>query len=234
MSGARDDALEAADKLGAITSDAVSDELAWVQAIKTAPYSAAAMFADPDAIATMPDPGDRFPFVKGYWHYARGVALARLGLVEEAADEAAAIETLIDTADFDVLDAQFLPADIVLGIAGNIVEARIAQAEGDFKAAEAKLREAAALEDSIAYMEPPYWYYPVRQSLAAVLYQQGRYADSAAIFREALRKLPKNGWALWGLMQAEAKAGDPSLAETTRLFEAVWLGDRSQLAIDRL
>jgi tetratricopeptide (TPR) repeat protein len=234
MSGARDDALEAAAKLGAITSDAVSDELAWVQAIKTAPYSASAMFADPDAIAAMPDPGDRFPFVKGYWHYARGVALARLGAVEEAADEAAAIETLTDTADFAALEAQYLPADVVLGIAGTIVEARIASAEGDFAAAEAKLREAAALEDSIAYMEPPYWYYPVRQTLAAVLYEQGRYVESAAMFREALRKLPKNGWALWGLMQAEAKAGDPNLAETTRLFEAVWLGDRSQLAIDRL
>ena len=49
-----------------------------------------------------------------------------------------------------------------------------------------------------------------------------------------IAKLPKNGWALWGLMQAEAKAGDPNLAETTRLFEAVWLGDRSGLSIDRL
>ena len=68
------------------------------------------------------------------------------------------------------------------------------------------------MENSIAYMEPPYWYYPVRQTLGAVLYQQGRYAKSAAMFREALAKLPKNGWALWGLMQAEAKAGDANLA----------------------
>lgn len=234
MSGARDDALEAAAKLGAITSDAVSDELAWVQAIKTAPYSAAAMFADPDAIAAMPDPGDRFPFVKGYWHYARGVALARVGAVEEAAEEAAAIDELIESADFAALEAQYLPADIVLGIARRVVEARIDQAEGDFRAAASKLREAVALEDSIAYMEPPYWYYPVRQTLGAVLYQEGRHAESAAMFREALARLPKNGWALWGLMQAEAKAGDPNLAETTRQFEAVWLGDRSQLAIDRL
>lgn len=234
LSGARDDALEAAEKLGAITSDAVSDELAWVQAIRTAPYSAAATFADPDAIAAMPDPGDRFPFVKGYWHYARGVALAQLGSVEEAADEAAAIGALIETADLSMLEEQYLPAKVVLGIAGNVVEARIAQAEGDFKAAEAKLRQAITLEDSIAYMEPPYWYYPVRQTLAAVLYQQGRYTESAAMFREALQRLPKNGWALWGLMQAEAKAGDANLAETTRLFETVWLGDRSQLAMDRL
>ncbi len=234
MSGAKDDALEAADKLGAITSDAVSDELAWVQAIKTAPYSAAAMFAAPDTVSRMPDPGDRFPFVKGYWHYARGVALAQLGAVEEAADEAAAINALIETADFSPLEAQYLPADVVLGIAQSIVAARIAQAEGDLSSAEARLREAVALEDSIAYMEPPYWYYPVRQTLAAVLYQQGRYEESAAMFRDALAKLPKNGWALWGLMKAEEKAGDPGFAETTRLFEAVWLGDRSQLAIDRL
>ncbi|HET7716729.1 MAG TPA: tetratricopeptide repeat protein [Bauldia sp.] len=234
MSGARDDALEAAAKLGTITSDAVSDELAWVQAIKTAPYSAAAMFAAPEAIAEMPDPGDRFPFVKGYWHYARGVGLAQIGAVEEAADEAAAIGALIEKADFAALEAQYLPADIILGIAKNIVEARIEQAEGNLEAAETKLRAAIALEDSIAYMEPPYWYYPVRQTLAANLYLQGRYAESAATFREALARLPKNGWALWGLMQAEMKAGDPNAAETKRQFEAVWLGDRSQLAIERL
>src|SRR3712207_7587990 len=42
-------------------------------------YTAHAQFSAPDRILALPDPGDSFPFVKGFWHYARGVALARQG-----------------------------------------------------------------------------------------------------------------------------------------------------------
>lgn len=74
MAGLTEDVIASAEKLVRITSDAVSEKLAWVQAITTAPYSAHAQFSDAATILALPDPGDRFPFVKGFWHYARGVA----------------------------------------------------------------------------------------------------------------------------------------------------------------
>ena len=43
--------------------------------------------------------------------------------------------------------------------------------------------EAVALQDKIAYSEPPYWYYPVRQSLGAVLLAAGRLDEAEAAFR---------------------------------------------------
>src|SRR3546814_6077315 len=81
-------------------------------------------------------------------------------------------------------------------------------------------------------MEPPYWYYPIRQSLGAVLLQQGRAQEAAATFRMALEQAPRNGWALWGLMQAQRAAGMDA-ADTATAFEAAWLGDRSLLKLDR-
>lgn len=235
MAGARGDVLASAEKLGAITSDDVSAELGWVQAIKTAPYAAHAQFAEADAILALADPGDRFAFVKGYWHYARGVAFARLGQLDEAMAEAAALSGLSTATDLEALEAQYVPARTVLEIAQHIVEARVEQARQDFPAAEHHLREAIALEDAIAYMEPPYWYYPIRQTLGAVQLQDGRAQEAVTTFHQALAQQPKNGWALWGLMEAQQRAGDEDdAAQTERRFQAVWLGDRALLSLDRL
>jgi tetratricopeptide (TPR) repeat protein len=234
MAGVKEDVIGAAEKLAEITSDEVSQELAWVQAIKSAPFSAHAQFSDPDVILALPNPGDRFPFVKGYWHYARGVALAFKGDHEGASAEADAIGRLIDEADLSVLDEQYLPARDVLGIARHVVEARIAQARRDYAAAERQLAEAIRLQDGMSYMEPPFWYYPVRQTLGAVLLQQGRADEAVAAFEKALAASPRNGWALWGLLKAKAAAGSADLAETEAAFAKAWLGDRDLLTLDRL
>jgi tetratricopeptide (TPR) repeat protein len=234
MAGVAEDVLASAGKLAAVTSDEVSQDLAWVQAIKTAPYSAHAQFSDPATVLALPDPGDRFPFVKGFWHYARGVALAARKDSDAAQAEVAAIEKLSSEAGLDRLEAQYLPARTILRIAKHVVEARIEQSRENFAAAELHLREAIALQDGLAYMEPPYWYYPVRQTLGAVLLQQGRAGDAIAVFEQALRQAPRNGWALWGLLQAQAAAGDSRQAATRMALTKAWLGDRGLLALDRL
>ncbi len=234
MAGVAEDVIASAEKLASVTSDEVSGELAWVQAIKTAPYAAHAQFSGPQTILGLPDPGDRFPFVTGYWHYARGVALARLGDVEAAEDQVEAIRRLIAESDMSGLEAQYLPARDVLGIAWRVAQARIEQAQGNHAAAERHLREAVELQGGLHYTEPPYWYYPVRQTLAALLLQDGRAEEAVAIFKEALREAPRNGWALWGLLQAQTAAGDDDAAETQAAFESSWLGDKALLSLERL
>ena len=234
MSGLKDEVIPAAEKLVAITSEEVSREIAWVQAIMTAPYSASAQFGTPEEIAALEDPGTEFPFVRGFWHYARGLGAAASGDMVAAGDELAAIDTLIATEDMSGLEAQYLPARDILGIAQGVLAARIAWRSGDLPEAEAHLREAVTLQDGIGYMEPPYWYYPVRQSLGAVLLAQGRAEEAAAEFEAALAEVPRNGWALWGLAQAQAAADDTRASETQAAFERVWLGNIDLLRVDRL
>jgi tetratricopeptide (TPR) repeat protein len=234
MSGVKDKVFEAAEKLANVTSDEVSQQLAWVQAIKTAPLTAHAQFGDAGTIEKLPRPDDAFPFVQGFWHYARGVASAQKGDTDGAAKEAAAIGNLIANADMSTLEAQYLPAKNVLGIAKHVVEARIAQAFKDYATAEAHLREAAEMEKAIPYTEPPYWYYPVRQTLGAVQLQQGKAEEAAETFKAALKERPRNAWALWGLMQAQKANGDAAAAATEAAFEKAWLGDRAMLSLDRL
>lgn len=234
MAGLKADALTAAGKLGAMTSEKASREMPWMQHIVAAPYAAHAQFSEAEVVLALPPPNDDLPFVKGIWRYARGVALASQGDEAGAMREAAAIRALAEKEEMTRLAALNLPARPVLDIARLVVEARVAQAKKDFDTAERLLREAVKLQDALPYTEPPYWHYPLRQTLGAVALQAGRERDAAQAFSEALRKTPRNGWALWGLWQAQKAAGDPKAAETRAAFEKAWLGDQTLLRLNRL
>jgi tetratricopeptide (TPR) repeat protein len=102
---------------------------------------------------------------------------------------------------------------------------RIAQSAGDWAQARAEFEQAVALEDKLAYSEPPYWYYPVRQSLGAVLLAAGKLDEAEATFRQSLLRAPNNGWALHGLAATYQKLGKQRAAATARQqFARAWVG----------
>jgi len=113
--------------------------------------------------------------------------------------------------------------------------ARIAQGKGDKGAAIAQFEQAAALQDALPYTEPPYWYYPIRQSLAAALLQAGRYAEAKQQFELALRRAPANGWSYYGLAELHKARGDTGAARKAEADLArIWIGDRQLLQISNL
>ncbi|WP_210529912.1 hypothetical protein [Rubellimicrobium arenae] len=233
--GLRTEAVGAAERLAAITSDEVSAQLAWVQAIRTAPFTVHAQMSDAETILALPEPGAEFPLLRGFRHYARGLALVREGDLARAKGEREALDKLVTEGDFSAVEAQYYPARTLLGLAGRIVAARIAEAEGDGDAAVALLGEAVTMEEGIPYMEPPYWYAPVNRTLGAVLLEQGRPVEAKAAFEAALAKAPRDAWALWGLWQAETLIGDRSRADAARqAFEDAWLGGPERPSADRL
>ena len=228
MAGDGPAAIEAAEKLSGALSDEIVELVPWVQPIKQAPYFAHAQFSDAAAILALPDPGDRFPFVKAGWHYARGVAFAMRGDVVAAQAEADAIADIERTADLSYLMNGGVPALDVLGIARNVIDGRIGQAQGDFDRAIESFRTAAALQDGLPYMEPPFWYYPVRQSLGVTLLMAGRANEAEQVLRQSLVNTPNNAWALFALRHVyEAHGDDFAVGEMSRLFEAAWGGDDS-------
>ncbi len=167
MMGDSKTALEYVRRLEGKIPDAIAEKAGWVQAIKTAPYFAHAQFSTPETILALPDPGDKFPFVKAMWHYARGVSSAAQGHIAPAQQEAAHIAEITQRADFSFLLAWTVPAPDLLRLARHVVEGRIALAQGDPARAIEEFQVAVSIQDALAYMEPPYWYYPVRQSLGA-------------------------------------------------------------------
>ena len=114
-------------------------------------------------------------------------------------------------------------------------EARIAQRQGDKVAAIERFERAAALQDRLPYMEPPYWYYPVRQSLAVALMQAGRLDEAEEQFQRALKRAPGNGWSRYGLAElykARGKSDQASRLEAD--LAKTWIGDRQQLELSKL
>jgi tetratricopeptide (TPR) repeat protein len=235
MAGDGAPVIAAAEKLRGLIPDDLARGIAMVQPVKAAPYFAHAQFSAPDTILALPDPGDAIAYVKAIWHYARGVAHVSRKEFAAATAEANAIETIERSADFSLLNASGVPAQDVLRLARTVIQARIAQAQADFNAAVERFRTAADIQDGLAYTEPPYWYYPVRQSLAAALLQAGRLPEAEDQFQQALKRAPANGWSYFGLFQLYKARGDSAAAgkaeaELTR----TWIGDRALLEISRL
>jgi tetratricopeptide (TPR) repeat protein len=234
MAGDGPTVIAAAEKLRGLIPDEVARGIALVQPVKAAPYFAYALFSPPATVLALPDPGDAIPYVKAMWHYARGTADVAQGDFAAAKAEANAIAAL-EGGDFTLLKASGVPAEDVLALARTVIEARIAQGEGDKAAAIERFERAAALQDSLPYMEPPYWYYPVRQSLAVALMQAGRLDQAEEQFRRALRRAPSNGWSRYGLAELYKARGN---ADEARKMEddlaRTWIGDRQLLQLTKL
>lgn len=235
MAGDGQTVIAAAEKLRELIPDEVASGIAMVQPVKAAPYFAHAQFSTPETILALPDPGDAIPYVKAMWLYMRGVALAARRDFASAAAAANAIETLERTADFKLLKDSNVPAQEVLRIARTLILARVAQAKGDNRTAVVRFERAAASQDALPYTEPPYWYYPIRQSLAAALLQAGRYAEAERQFQRALSRAPSNGWSYFGLAELYKSRGNTTAARKAEADLArVWIGDRRLLQISNL
>jgi tetratricopeptide (TPR) repeat protein len=181
-------------------------------------------------VMAMPAPGADQPMVATFSHFARGMAAAATGKVADADAEqkafAAAAAKVPESQTFG-----FDPAKTVLQIPAGMLDAQIAEARGDRKAAIASLEKAVAVQDTLAYNEPPAWYYPVRETLGAALLRDGQAATAEKVFRADLVQNPRNGRSLFGLWQslkAQNKTADAEWAR--REFEAAWKDADTQLS----
>jgi tetratricopeptide (TPR) repeat protein len=185
-------------------------------------------------ILAMPAPGGKIPILVSVSHFARGMAFASTGNISDAEAErkniAAAVEQISAKETFG-----FDSAKTVLQIPANILDAQIAEARGDRKAAIDYLKIAVAVQDGLSYNEPPDWYCSVRETLGGALLRDGQAAEAEKVFREDLIRNPRNGRSLFGLSQslkAQNKVTDAAWAR--REFEAAWKDADTQLSVGDL
>ena len=235
MAGEMPTAIREARKLETILDPAISSRIAWIQAVNAAPYFAAAQFATPARILAMQAPDARLPYPTAMRFYARAVARAQQRDRTGFEQELTRLRALRGSDAFEPMIAQGVPATDLLHLAETVARARWASASARLGEAVRLYREAISIEQKIPYMEPPYWYYPVHQSLGATLYRAGRYSEAREAFATALSQFPNNGWALYGLATSERALGrkDEAAAATLALNKA-WSGNRAWLRMDRL
>jgi Tfp pilus assembly protein PilF len=122
-----------------------------------------------------------------------------------------------------------------LAFAAATLEAQLAWARGEQEKSIHAWRRAVELEATIQYDEPPAWFYPVRQSLAAALLRNGQAQAAEAVFREAMALRPRDGRLLFGLWQslrAQKRENEAVLVE--QQFNAAWKDATVQLRLEDL
>jgi len=128
-----------------------------------------------------------------------------------------------DSIQINFLDSSDYPAGTLLNIADALLQGEIALAEDKLSTSIGHFEKAVELQETLPYTEPPFWYYPTRQSLGAAQLQAGKYADAEATYRADLDALPHNGWSMYGLTEALKKQGRLKEAEAIQAkFDRAW------------
>ncbi|MEM7768042.1 MAG: tetratricopeptide repeat protein [Pseudomonadota bacterium] len=195
--------------------------------IVNAPLFTALQFGDDQAVLATPEPPAAHLFNRATWHYARGTVFARQGDLGRAETERAAIEAILNAPGpgLAVYDAVGMPLLGTLSVASLTLESRIHAAEGHMRTAIERLGAASDVHEQLAYMEPTWWYYPTRQTLAALLLQDGQLDRAEREFFKTLIKSPNNAYALHGLAETYKAQGNlRSETYARQLFEEAWIG----------
>ena len=139
-------------------------------------------------------------------HYARGVALAATGRVDEAETARASFREAVARVPASRMLFNNTCEDI-LEIAGAMLDGELAYRRGSFDEAFEHLRRSIALDDGLPYDEPWGWMQPTRHAYGALLLEQGHVEEAAAVYAADLgldatlprpQQHPNNVWALHG------------------------------------
>jgi tetratricopeptide (TPR) repeat protein len=205
------------------------------ESMVVAPTSVLLRFARHDDILKLSGPAEDRPVMRAWWHFARGVASAQTGKPNQASAERSALAQLVpgvpDTALFGGTGLE--SAKTILTLAGTVLDARIAWAEGRQDEAIAAWTRAVAAADRVAYDEPPVWFYPVRESLGAALLQRGKTADAERVFRDDLERNPRNARSLFGLRESLVRQGKTAdAAWVKRQLDEAWKNADTTLTLE--
>ncbi|QPF87347.1 hypothetical protein IC762_14085 [Bradyrhizobium genosp. L] len=182
-------------------------------------------------IIDAPLPGDPglYPVSTAMLHYAKAVAHATLNQFPEAEAE---------RTHFHQSLARIPPqrkvfnnsARSILGVAEKMLDGELNYHQGNYTRAFECLREAVVRDDNLEYVEPWAWMHPPRHALAALLAEQGHFAEAEQVYRDDLglsgkiqrcAQHPDNVWALRGLAEClEHRNETVELASVSRKLEA--------------
>jgi tetratricopeptide (TPR) repeat protein len=180
-----------------------------------------------------PRPSADFPYLTGMWHYSRGLAFAATGRPRQAETEKDSL-VAIATAVASRIPLEGNTASALLRLASSVLAGELEARRGKTEDSIGHLRDAVRLQDWLRYDEPPAWYFPVRQSLGAVLLAAGRMNEAESVYRDDLQKNPENGWSLYGLaksLRAQKKYQEASSVE--KRFRKAWARADVRLSASR-
>jgi tetratricopeptide (TPR) repeat protein len=199
------------------------------------PWLTLARFGKWDEILALTQPPDTNDFLvdRAVWHFARGLAFAAKQDVAAAEREQLALGAIATSEEAKRLSSPLFPVADTLAVSAHWLAGKVAGTKGDKRGMIEQLEQAVAAEDAIPYMEPSFWPIPVRPALGNAWLQSGDAAKAEQVFREDLRRWPRNGWSLFGLEQSLRAQGKSQSADLVRReFDTAWKRADVPLALE--
>ncbi|RYG22820.1 hypothetical protein EON82_15950 [bacterium] len=223
MSGQRKKAIAAMDAVVGLVPTAMQKDLApLIDGMYAMPYEARIRFGLWDEILAQPELPSYFPLANALRHAARGVAFAAKGDTFAADSEALEFANAEAGVKRDE-NYDHTPNGVILDIARSLLAGEILLARGKTDDAIVELRKAVESENKVRYSEPPDWVLPTRHVLGVALLKAKRPTEAERVYRESLKRIPNDGWALRGLGDALMAQGktNPALA-VRKQFARAW------------
>jgi Tfp pilus assembly protein PilF len=231
MLGHPEEAIAAADLLARESSSATDTMAEMVDFVAPYPLFSRLRFNRWSDVLTLPQPNAKLLTSSALWHWGRALAYTRTGDQSAAQREAALFRSAVSMVPGQRSWMTSRSAD-VLALAGAVLDARLSP---DDREATGHLQRAVAIQDRLSYDEPPPWYTPLRESLGGALLRAGDASAAEVVFREGLRRSPRNGRLLFGLMKSlEAQRKTESAVMVRDEFDRAWQGASVTLRIEDL
>jgi tetratricopeptide (TPR) repeat protein len=222
MQGRYVDAKKAADQLVAHVGPHV-EKMPMLEGFMPTAMLIQVRFAKWDDILASRSPAEPLKTTRALWHFARGLAHVANRQTEGAEKERELFRALVKTIPDDAAYSDRNKAKAVLAVAEAVFDAKLAWAKKDGDVTVKHLHKAVRAEDALNYIEPADWFMPVRETLGAVLYARGQYAQAEKVFRHDLERNRRNGRSLFGLrasLSAQRKNYPARLIQQE--FSAAW------------
>ena len=181
------------------------------------------IFGKWDAVLAEPEPAHASAYLRGLWHYTRGSAFVGQGNLDKADEELKALKAAISDPSVKEMLAAANPAPTILELSTRGLEGELLSARGRHDEAVKAFEAAVRLQDTLKYIEPPDWGQSMRLYLGAALLKAGRAKQAELVYREDLKDIRNNGWALFGLAQslrAQGKSAEARKIEQD--FQRAW------------
>jgi tetratricopeptide (TPR) repeat protein len=192
-------------------------------------------FAKWDSILARPEPLADRAVSHLMWRYSRTLAYLAHKDIAKAQSERELFSKEASTLPPHAAFAEMNPAAAVLSVANEVIAARLEEAHGNAYAAILHWKAAVAAQDKLNYDEPPDWYYPVRESLGAALLRDRKFKEAQTVFREDLKRNPRNPRSLFGLTRSlTAEHEETNAAWVERAFREAWKNADVELHLEDL
>lgn len=222
FSGQSQIALETVGRLEAsITEDVLRVEMPpmadWLEAFLAMRVHALIRFGLWERILELklPEDQDLYCVCTALLHYAKGMAHAALGKVEQAKAERELFRTTSKLIKETRTVFNNKCTDVVT-VADAMLDGEIAYRSGDYDTAFAHLRESITRYDNLPFDEPWGWMQPARHAYGALLLEQGHVEEACKIYEQDLgldetlpriHQHPNNVWAMHGYHECLVRLG---------------------------